>query len=98
MPYPERMTVFPFPNHGTFHANPTEGAKLLLSFPLTYAPMLGWVEFFPTNCTCVRFVQFGKPLAKRLEPGTPSVPAHWTFRKALSSPMTRAARPSCSYG
>ena len=34
MPYPLRMTVFPFPNQGTFHARPTEGAKLFKSLPL----------------------------------------------------------------
>src|SRR6266566_2935382 len=34
MPYPLRMTVFPFPNQGTFHARPTEGAKLFRSLPL----------------------------------------------------------------
>ena len=29
MPYPERRTVLPLPNHGTFQLNPTAGAKVV---------------------------------------------------------------------
>src|SRR4030095_12317155 len=93
MPYPDRSTVLPFPNNGTFQLNTTAGAKLFESLPLRLATTSGFGEFLPTNCTCVRSVHV---LVKLLVPG---LEVQEILRKALSSfPMTRASKPVCSHG
>src|SRR5215471_8302596 len=93
MPYPDRSTVLPFPNHGTFQLNPTAGAKLFESLPLRLAKTSGLGEFLPMNCTCVRSVHV------LVKPMVPGLEVQLIFRKALSSfPITRASKPVCSHG
>src|SRR5207249_2227207 len=88
IPYPVRTTVLSLPNHGTFHANPTAGPKLLESVPLRLGETLGLGEFFPTNCTCVRLLHVVS------KPRVPGLDGHVNLKSALSSlPMIRASNP-----
>ena len=93
MPYPERRTVLPLPNHGTFQLNPIAGAQSCRSLPFRFGETPGFGEFFPTNCTCVRLLQV---LVKPIVPG---LDVHVRFVNALSAlPMNRASRPLTSHG